>query len=271
MKGNLRKMQVDHTRPVSYRLPIGAETVGMNEYLGKKISLKHTGVINCISCGRKTSKSFNQGYCFPCLQSLAECDSCIIKPELCHFDQGTCRDAEWGKSHCMQPHYVYLANSSGLKVGITRHTQIPTRWIDQGATAALSILQVSSRYVSGLVEVIIKRHVADKTDWRKMLKGFPDPVDLVAQRDQIMQTCAAEFDTLRASLPKDSIQTVNDATLTQIEYPVLEFPAKVTSISFDKTASISGTLVGIKGQYLIFDSGVINMRKFAGYEIEFKA
>ena len=269
MKGNLRKMLSENTNPVTYSLPVGDSVVGLNEFLGKKISLTYTGTINCIACGRKTNKSFNQGYCFPCLRSLAECDSCIVKPELCHFAEGTCRDEEWARSHCMQDHFVYLANSSGIKVGITRHTQIPTRWIDQGATQALPMFKVASRHVSGLLEVIIKNHVADKTDWRKMLKGDPEPVDLAAKRDELFMECATEISRLSDTLPKSSIEKLPDENTTSIDYPVSEFPTKVTSLNFDKTAEVAGKLLGIKGQYLILDIGVINIRKFGGYEIKF--
>jgi hypothetical protein len=271
MKGNLRKMLTENSSPVIYQLPIGDHQVKMNDLLNKIIKLKFSGTINCIACGRKTSKSFNQGYCFPCMQSLAECDSCIVKPELCHFAKGTCRDEAWGMSHCMQDHFVYLANSSGVKVGITRHTQIPTRWIDQGATEALPILKVASRLISGLVEVIIKNHVADRTDWRKMLKGIPEPVDLSAKRDELLNVCNDEIKQLEKNLPANSIKILTDAVITRLEYPVLEFPIKVTSLSFDKSPLVAGTLLGIKGQYLILDSGVINMRKFAGYEVELQS
>ncbi|WP_455207275.1 DUF2797 domain-containing protein [Kaarinaea lacus] len=269
MKGNLRKMVSENTSPVTYSLPVGDNLVALNEFLEKKISLKFTGTINCIACGRKTNKSFNQGYCFPCMRSLAECDSCIVKPELCHFAEGTCRDEEWAKSHCMQDHFVYLANSSGIKVGITRHTQIPTRWIDQGATQALPMYKVASRYISGLLEVIIKNHVADKTDWRKMLKGNPEPMDLAAKRDELFVECDTEINRLNETLPRNSIQKLSAETTTSIEYPVMEFPAKVTSLNFDKNSKVKGRLLGIKGQYLILDNGVINIRKFGGYEIEF--
>ncbi|WP_455222999.1 DUF2797 domain-containing protein [Kaarinaea lacus] len=262
-------MLSENTSPVTYSLPVGDGVVGLNEFLEKQIALTFTGTINCVACGRKTNKSFNQGYCFPCMRSLAECDSCIVKPELCHYAEGTCRDEEWALSHCMQDHYVYLANSSGIKVGITRHTQIPTRWIDQGATQALPIYKVASRHISGLLEVIIKNHVADKTDWRKMLKGEPEPVNLAAKRDELFVECDTEINQLNETLPEGSIQKLPDETTTSINYPVLEYPAKVTSLNFDKTPKVEGSLLGIKGQYLIFDSGVINIRKFGGYEIEF--
>ena len=271
MKGNLRKMISENTSPVTYSLPVGDNLIALNEFLGKKISLNYSGTINCIACDRKINKSFNQGYCFPCLRSLAECDSCIVKPELCHFAEGTCRDEEWGKSHCMQDHFVYLANSSGIKVGITRHTQIPTRWIDQGATQALPIYRVANRHISGLVEVIIKNHVADKTDWRKMLKGVPEPMDLEAKRDQLVSVCETEIKQLSDTLPDNGIQYLPAESVTDVEYPVVDYPAKVASLNFDKKPAIQGTLLGIKGQYLILDGGVLNIRKFGGYEIEFAA
>ena len=269
MKGNLRKMVSENTSPVTYSLPVGDNLIGMNESLNKKITLRYTGTINCIACGRKTSKSFQQGYCFPCMRSLAECDSCIVKPELCHFDKGTCRDAEWAMGHCMQEHYVYLANTSGIKVGITRHTQIPTRWIDQGATQALPIYKVASRKISGLLEVIIANHVADKTDWRKMLKGNTDNIDLQSRRDELATECKKEIDKLIKGLPDGSVQFLDNQKITAIEYPVLEFPQKIASLNFDKAEKITGKLLGIKGQYLILDTGVLNIRKFGGYEIEF--
>ncbi|KPJ87945.1 MAG: hypothetical protein AMJ53_17440 [Gammaproteobacteria bacterium SG8_11] len=267
--GDLRKMQTELAEPVNYRLPVGEERIGMNDYIGKTITLEHTGEIHCIACGRKTKKSFNQGYCFPCMRSLAECDSCIVKPELCHFHEGTCRDEQWAQSHCMQDHIVYLANSSGVKVGITRHSQIPTRWMDQGATQALPIYRVKNRYLSGLMEVVFKKHVADKTDWRKMLKGCADGVDLPRRRDELFAECAAEIDALKSTHGDAAFNAIADGAITSIHYPVREYPSKVASLNFDKDPMVMGHLQGIKGQYLIFDSGVINIRKYAGYGVRF--
>ena len=173
--GNIQKMQTQLNDTVQYHLPIGEQRVDMNALIGKQIQLQHSTEINCVACGRSIKKSFNQGFCYPCFQSLAQCDSCIIKPEKCHYHEGTCREPEWGEQHCLKDHYVYLANSSGLKVGITRGTQIPTRWMDQGATQALPIFKVQNRLTSGQVEVIFKNHVADKTSWQKMLKGVAEP------------------------------------------------------------------------------------------------
>ncbi|MDH5323991.1 MAG: DUF2797 domain-containing protein [Gammaproteobacteria bacterium] len=266
--GNLLKMSSILDNPVQYLLPVGSEQIPLNPYLEKTISLTFTGQIHCVACGRKTNKSFNQGYCFPCLRSLAECDMCIVKPEQCHFDQGTCRDEQWAQGHCMQEHIVYLANSSGLKVGITRHTQVPTRWIDQGAVQAIPVFKVKNRYISGLVEVVMKEHVSDRTDWRKMLKGESQSVDLMATRDKLLQQVAGDIESIQEEHGSEAV-SVLDGVVTEIQYPVQQTPEKVKSLNFDKTPEVSGVLMGIKGQYLILDAGVINIRKFSGYEIEF--
>lgn len=268
LSGDLRKMRTDLQSPVVYELPLDNEFLPLNPMLGQTVTLKHTEQIHCIHCGRKSSKSFNQGYCYPCFTSLAQCDMCIVKPEQCHFDQGTCREPEWGQSHCMQPHYVYLANSSGIKVGITRHTQIPTRWIDQGAVQALPIAKVISRFQAGLVEMVIKQHVSDRTSWQKMLKNEFDDVDLKQRRDDLLEICCKEISNIDQRFGEGSIQILAERETTAIDYPVLQYPSKVKSLNLDKTPEVAGTLLGIKGQYLIFDVGVINIRKFGGYHVE---
>ncbi len=265
--GQLRKMHTRLVSPVAYQLPLGDRLVELNAHLGQPIKLTFTGEINCLHCGRKTKKSFSQGYCYPCFTRLPQCDSCIVKPEKCHFHEGTCRDPAWGERHCFQPHVVYLANSSGVKVGITRGEQVPTRWIDQGAVQALPILEVDNRLHSGLIEQIIAAHVSDKTNWRTMLKGQIEPIDLVAERDRLLALCALQLDALREQYGQDAIRAL-DAEVVNIEYPVLEYPTKVATHNFDKNPEVAGVLLGIKGQYLILDSGVINIRKFAAYNVQ---
>lgn len=271
-KGNIRKLKSRLQDPVAYSLPLvgGDEEalVALNELLEAPLKMHYTGVINCIACGRKSSKSFNQGYCYPCFQKLAQCDSCIIHPEKCHFDQGTCREPAWGERFCMQDHIVYLANSSGLKVGITRATQVPTRWVDQGATQALAIIRVRSRLQSGTLEVMFKQHVADKTNWRDMLKGDAEALDMVAERDRLLQECEAEIAELEERFGFFAISRINGIDTVDIQYPVASYPDKITSFNFDKDATIESRLMGIKGQYLIFEDGVINLRRFAGYDIK---
>lgn len=268
--GQLTKMAV--TLPADnqaqYAMRLGDEQMPMNDLLGQSLTLRYQGEIHCLNCQRLTKKSFSGGFCFPCSQRLAQCDMCFLKPELCHFDQGTCREPDWGQAVCMQDHIVYLANSSGLKVGITRINQVPTRWVDQGATQALPIFRVRSRYQSGLVEVMFKNHVSDRTDWRKMLKGQADPIDLAAERDRLLNECESEIQALQKQFDDNSIAILPGEQEQQIIYPVTEYPVKVSSFNFDKTPEVSGVLKGIKGQYLIFDKGVMNMRKFSGYEVE---
>jgi hypothetical protein len=266
--GTLRKMHARLESPVRYAMSLGEEQVELNSYLEKPIQLLFTGLIHCVNCGRKTAKSFNQGYCFPCFQKLAQCDSCIIHPEKCHFDQGTCREPAWGERYCMQDHIIYLANSSGLKVGITRATQVPTRWIDQGATQALAIIRVRSRLQSGTLEVMFKQHVADKTNWRDMLKGDATELDMHSEAARLLQLCASEIKELEEKFGFFAISILNGVDTVSIKYPVITYPEKVASLGFDKTPIVEGVLLGIKGQYLIFDSGVINMRRFSGYEIQ---
>ncbi|MBL4762195.1 MAG: DUF2797 domain-containing protein [Gammaproteobacteria bacterium] len=253
---------------VQYELPIGDELLPMNALLGQSITLQYKNEIHCIECGRKTKKSFAQGYCYPCFSSLAKCDLCIMRPETCHYAAGTCRQPEWGESNCMIPHYVYLANSSGLKVGITRETQIPTRWIDQGASQALPILKVNNRLHSGLVEHIMKGFVSDRTDWRKMLKNEVKLTDLAANRDELLEQAAELLDGLPDEVVPLELEPLLDEQIVKINYPVIEYPTKVKSLNLEKTPEFTATLMGIKGQYLIFDIGVINMRKYAGYFLQ---
>ncbi|QUY44786.1 DUF2797 domain-containing protein [Acaryochloris marina] len=270
MQGTLRKMKTKLNEVVEYTLPVGDQLLLLNPLLNQHLELEFLGQIYCQNCGRKTNKSFSQGHCYPCMKSLAACDMCILKPEQCHFHKGTCREPEWGQRNCMVDHVVYLANTSALKVGITRHSQIPARWIDQGATEALPIYLVKSRYISGLVEVKLAQLMADKTNWRGMLKGNNDPIPLQEKAHEVgLQIKDTIFELLN-EYGDNAIQKLN-AAVTEINYPVNIFPQKISSFNFEKAPLVSGTLIGIKGQYLIFDTGVINIRKFTGYEIEIRA
>ena len=158
---HLAKMEVTLGDTVSYQLPLDDHRVPLNEAIGESIAIEHIGDIHCIHCGRRSKKSFSQGYCYPCFTKLPQCDTCIMSPERCHFHHGTCRDPAWGEKYCFTDHFVYLANSSGVKVGITRGTQLPTRWIDQGATQGLPIFRVQTRYQAGLIEDCIRHRPAE--------------------------------------------------------------------------------------------------------------
>jgi hypothetical protein len=215
--------------------------------VGKPIELKYQGEINCIKCGRKTNKSFAQGYCFPCFQNAPETEECVLRPELCKAHEGVARDMQFAREHCLIDHFVYLSFTSNVKVGITRHAQIPTRWIDQGASLAIKIARTPNRYLAGLIEVNLKQKYADKTQWSAMLKNIEPYYDLAAEKENAIN---ALDDSLKEFIwPDNEIMYIN--------YPTINY------------AHIKGTLVGIKGQYLMFDSGqVINIRKYGGYLVE---
>lgn len=259
-------MHVRPDVPAFYELPVGPLLLPLNPVLGQPLALHYTGAIFCVYCGRKTSKSFNQGYCYPCFRKLAQCDMCILKPEQCHYHLGTCREPEWGEANCMIPHIVYLANSSGLKVGITRETQVPTRWLDQGASQALPIFRVGTRRQSGLLEVLLAEHVADKTNWQALLKGDAATIDLPAARDRLLAECADGIAELAQQFP-GQIERLS-AEPVSFTYPVLQYPTKIKTFDFDKNPAVEGSLLGIKGQYLILDTGVINIRKFTAYQVD---
>lgn len=267
--GRLRKMPAEPDSPVSYTLLLGETRVPLNNLVGHPLKLEFDGVIRCINCDRKTNKSFSQGFCYPCFKKLAACDTCIMSPEKCHYHEGTCREPEWDETHCMVEHVVYLANSSGLKVGITRGTQVPTRWIDQGAVDAIPMIRVTTRQLAGFVEVACKQHVADRTNWRTMLKGEAPEMDLRQERDRLLALIADDLTAFQAQHGEAAIRPVNEDGLA-LSYPVTVWPDKVKTHNLDKTSMAEGVLQGIKGQYLILDSGVINIRKYTGYEVRFR-
>jgi hypothetical protein len=260
LSGHINKMHTHLSRGVAqYQLPIGDKLLAMNDLIGEQISLEFNGDIRCLNCHKRTNKSYSQGYCYPCCQRLARCDLCIMKPETCHHHLGTCREPDWGVQNCFAPHIIYLANSSGVKVGITRKSNMPHRWIDQGAVSALAILQVDTRLKSGQIEMALKAFVADKTNWRKMLKNELTPIDLLSVKDELIGKIQNEIAAAGAQILTNEVVHIN--------YPVVEYPSKINSLNFDKTPVISGVLKGIKAQYLILDCGVLNIRKFSAYNI----
>jgi hypothetical protein len=255
MNGYLSKMETALLAgKVHYTLALSTPVV-MNDLLGQKIRLHFTGQMQCVGCGRAIQKTFQQGYCFPCVRSKAACDLCIVKPERCHFHLGTCREPEWGEAHCMKTHIVYLANTSGLKVGITRFSNVPQRFIDQGAVQALPLFEVDTRLQSGQVEIAIAQYLEDKTNWRKMLQGKPDALDLFSEKEKVLKILAMDL-------------RLSNIGLITLDYPIQTYPTKISSLNFDKTPVIEGILEGIKGQYLILSTGVLNIRNFSGYQIE---
>ena len=267
-RGSLSKMAVSLQAPVvQYSFRLDDTQVPVNPLIGQRLRLEYLGAIHCSHCGKRTKTSFSQGYCYPCMTKLAQCDVCIMAPEKCHYDAGTCREPSWGEQFCMTDHVVYLANSSGIKVGITRATQLPTRWLDQGASQALPIVRVATRQQSGLVEDLLRSQVPDRTNWRALLKGDAEELDLVAIREQVFDACADGLRELQGRFGLQAIQPLADAEVVQMKYPVEAYPSKIVSFNLDKDPVVEGTLLGIKGQYLIFDTGVINIRKYTAYQL----
>ncbi len=271
VSGILNKLHtmLDPGAPVEYSLKLDNDLYSLTNI--ELINIEFYGEIYCINCQGKTNKSFNQGYCFSCFRKLASCDLCIMSPERCSYYSGGCREPSWGEEHCMIDHVVYIANSSDLKVGLTRANQLPTRWIDQGATQALVIARVSSRYQAGLLEVICKEHLKDKTNWRIMLKSDNAPMDLYIARDELYNKIEKQFLTLQQQFPGSKLIWCSGNKSEQIIdicYPVKEYPNKITSYNLDATPNIQGYIRGIKGQYIILDNGVINIRKYTGYKVK---
>lgn len=260
-QGVLTKMQTEIGNPIQYYLVFEDDFLNVNQLIGKTITIDFVGY-KCLNCQKK-KKIFRQGFCYDCFYSSAAVGDWIMKPELSTAHLGIAdRDLDYEQKVQLQPHIVYLALSSEVKVGVTRKTQVPTRWIDQGANEALTIVEVPNRYLAGITEVALKEHFADKTNWRKMLTNTIEAADLIAERSK-----------LQALIPEEVqeyfIAEKND--LYQMDYPVSEYPAKVKSLSLEKTPSFQAKLIGIKGQYLIFEEGtVFNVRSFEGYVVEIK-
>lgn len=261
ISGNIRKMEVSQAEVVEYQLCLGSEKISMNQLLGSRISMKFHGVIHCIRCGNETRKSFAQGYCYPCFSTAPETEECVLRPELCRAHEGVARDMEYARKNCLSEQVVYLSLTSGLKVGVTRASQVPVRWIDQGAIRAIELARVPNRYTAGIMEVALKANMSDKTNWRKMLTGEVDEnLSLTEEKKRVSLL-----------LPDSLKDYVSDSSeIFEFVYPVLKYPEKIRSLNFDKDPEVSGLLSGIKGQYLLFeDMRVINMRKFGGYQISF--
>jgi len=257
-EGVLTKMRTEYGSPINYYLIFESEFIHMNQLLGKNIKIDFIST-QCLGCGLE-KKLFRQGYCYDDFYKLPNIGDWIMKPELstAHLNIED-RDLEYEKKVQLQPHIVYLANSSNVKVGVTRKTQVPTRWIDQGANKAVEVVEVPNRYLAGIAEVALKEHIADKTNWRKMLTS----------EGTLDQNLTAIKNELKQYLPEEVLPYyLEDVSETTMNFPINQTPKKVTSINLSKTAFFEGKLVGIKGQYLIFeDQSVFNVRNHEGYKV----
>ncbi len=261
IEGSLLKMETEIGTPIKYQLSIGDNKITLNSLIGKNIHFQFSDEIFCTNCGRKTKKSWAQGFCYNCMQTAPQASPCILRPELCEAHNGISRDMEWAANHCLQPHVVYLALSNEVKVGVTRKTQIPTRWIDQGAWKIIELAETPNRNLAGQIEVALKKFYVDKTNWRKMLTNeLSTNTNLLLEKEKATNL-----------LPENLKQFATDNnTITTLNFPVESYPTKVKSISFDNIKTISGKLSGIKAQYLLFDNqNVLNIRKHTGYFVQF--
>ena len=265
-EGNLRKMRTALETPVKYSLNLkdildDGESIDMNDLIGKQIRIEFQKAIHCVVTGRKIKKAYGEGMSFDAWRTSPSAVESIIRPELSRIHEGVAlRDKDWEEKHHNQPHYVYISKTAGIKVGVTRTTNIPYRWIDQGAIEAIIIAETPYRQLAGLIEVELKQHLADRTNWRAMLKNeIKEDIALEDAKEEVLELLSEEF--------YDFIY--DDDEVTMINYPVIDYPEKVTSIKLDKLSVIEHKLMGIKGQYLLFDGGgVFNVRSHAGYRVK---
>lgn len=262
IEGNLIKMRGEQDSPVRYFLRLGDKEIFLNDHIGKEIRLEFTGQINCISCGKLTKTSFGQGFCYNCLQTAPEASESVMRPELSKAHFGIARDPAWAEEHDLIDHFVYLAASPDLKVGVTRHHQVPVRWIDQGAGSAVILAKTPNRHIAGVMEVWLKQFYSDKTNWRDMLQNKYVEIDLQERKKEAFNLLTSELRKYYS--PENPI--------ISIDYPVIKYPEKIISLSFDKSPLVRNVLSGIKGQYLLFDDGsVLNVRRYNGYYVRFSS
>ena len=254
--GQISKMVSSLEEPIKYQLPIGKALVNINDLLGVKIHIEYDGEIKCIACNKKIYKTYMQGYCYPCFISLPQTDDCVFKPHLCKAHKGEARDMKWAEKHCLAKTYVYLSLTSNVKVGVTRHSHIPSRWVDQGAHYAIKLAATPNRYLAGMIEIELSKYISDRTKWRQMIQGKYEMINLLDKKNDLL-----------SKIPKEYQQyTIQENDLVELKYPMIHTPEKIKSFNLDKNSEISGILTGIKGQYLIIDNEIVlNIRKYTGY------
>ena len=252
-------MKSQHCEPITYQIPIDDKLLPISDFLNKTIKIDFLQEIYCIECDKKINKTFAQGYCYPCFIQSPNTSECILRPELCRAHKGEARDMEWSKEHCLKEHYVYLSLTAGAKIGVTRATQIPTRWIDQGAVKALKFAKTTNRYEAGCIELEMKKHISDRTAWQRMLKNeIDDTIDLYQLKEKLVDLLDDKYRNF----------ILDDEYIETFSYPHVSFPEKVKSLNLLKINSVEGRLIAIKGQYLLFDdNNVLNIRKHTGFKI----
>ena len=259
--GQISKMVPSIGNPIEYVLPIGEKKLILNKHIGELIQIKFNDEIRCINCNNKIKKTYMQGYCYPCFISLPQTEDCVFKPHLCKAHLGEARDMDWAKNNCLVSTYVYLSLTSNLKVGVTRHSHIPSRWIDQGAHYAIRFAKTPNRYLAGLIELEISKYISDRTQWRKMILGQYDELDLINKKNDLHEYLPSNLDKYY----------LNNENIIELKYPIINNLEKIKSFNIEKFKTINKKLIGIKGQYLMFDDNhVLNVRKYTGYNFTIK-
>jgi len=256
--GQISKMLSTISDTIQYSLPIGNNTIELNQFINKKIQLQFEGQINCVECNSKIKKTFMQGYCYPCFLNSPKTSECIFKPHLCQAHEGISRDMKWSEQNCLTENIVYLSLTSNLKVGVTRYSQLPTRWIDQGAHHAIIFAKTPNRYLAGMIEVELSKFISDRTQWQRMIKGEFEFINLNQTKKKLETKLSKKYHEYITS----------DTKVLNLIFPIYSTMNKVKSINLHKTPEFKGVLTGIKGQYLIFDNmHVLNVRKYTGYSL----
>ena len=259
--GQISKLITQLSDPIEYFFPIGQESINLKNYFNCEFEIVFNGDIFCINCNKKINKTFMQGYCYPCFLQSPKTSECIFKPHLCRAHEGESRDMQWSEKNCLTTTYVYLSLTSNLKVGVTRSSHIPSRWIDQGAHQAIKLAKCPNRYTAGMIEVEISKHISDRTQWRKMIQGIYDNIDLLKEKNRLLNTLSESLKRYKSK---------ND-DIINFKYPGKRTPEKIKSINMEKLKNFNGILTGIKGQYLIFNNEyVLNVRKYTGYVFNLK-
>lgn len=261
LEGALRKLSFVVGNPIRYALRIGEQTLHLNSCLGHGLRLRWSGEALCAGCGKAVAKRYGGGYCYPCFKGLARCDLCVMSPMRCHYHLGTCREQAWGEEHCMTPHTVYLANSSGVKVGLTRGESGVNRWVEQGATQGLAIARADTRRTAGELEALLAEHVPEHTDWRALVTAPARPAALDALADELINRAGERAKHISGT------QWLACRERGAFTYPVLRYARKAVGLTLGEAARdnlVEGRLCGIVGQYLLFDHGAFNVAKHVG-------
>ena len=271
LEGWLQRLEIEAGAPARYELVVAGDSaeantaediLPLNPFVGSHLRIEFNGRITCSACGAPTRRSYGEGHCYRCFRRLAACDLCVVSPVRCHYAQGTCREPAWGEAFCMRPHLVYLANTSGAKVGITTQGGQLARWLDQGATQGLVIARAATRHLAGVLEDRLARRVSDRTDWRALLSRDANPIDLPGLKGLLRETAGP--------LPA-GVAWVEDEPVTVLRYPVQSYPRRLMRLRLEETGTVSGRLLGIKGQYLLFEHGVLNVRRHRSFHVQVRA